>query len=290
MSSKQSGLGKGLSAIFTENSIENENVPVTLKISEVKPNESQPRINFDDESLKELAESIAKHGIIQPLIVKPTVSGIYTIIAGERRFRASKMAGLLEVPVIIKDIDDAKIMEIALVENLQREDLSAIEEAKGYKVLMEAYNFTQDEVAKSVGKSRPYVANSLRLLTLPDAVLDKLNNDEITAGHARTLLSLSSLDDIKRALETTTKQGLNVRQLEQLVKKINFKEIEETKSLKVLKKDVFFNKIETDLEKALSRNIKIISGRNKKGTIQIEFFGEEDLSKIYKQLISIKKK
>ena len=290
MKSKQSGLGKGLSAIFTENSIENENVPVTLKISEIKPNESQPRINFNDESLKELAESIAKHGIIQPLIVKPTVSGIYTIIAGERRFRASKMAGLLEVPVIIKDIDDAKIMEIALVENLQREDLSAIEEAKGYKVLMETYNFTQDEVAKSVGKSRPYVANSLRLLTLPDAVLDKLNNNEITAGHARTLLSLTSLDDIKRALETTIKQGLNVRQLEQLVKKINFKEIEETKSLKVLKKDAFFNKIETDLEKSLFRTVKIVSGRNKKGTIQIEFFGEEDLSKIYKQLINVKKK
>ena len=285
MLSKKGGLGKGLDMIFMENNMENENVPVTLKINELEVNKKQPRTFFNDELLKELADSVLKHGIIQPIVVKPLSSGKYKIIAGERRFRAAKMAGLTEVPVIIKDINEKEITELALVENLQRENLSALEEAKRYKNLMENYDLTQEEVSKSVGKSRPYIANTLRLLNLPNFVIDKLESNEITAGHARAMLSLTSDDDIQMALKTTISQGLNVRQLEQLIKKMNFKELEKPKSLKVIKKDAFFNKIESDLHKKLKRKVKIVSGRRKKGTIQIEFSGEEDLSNVYNMLI-----
>ncbi|MBR2579393.1 MAG: ParB/RepB/Spo0J family partition protein [Clostridia bacterium] len=280
-----SGLGKGLDLIFMENNTESENTPVTLNLDELEANTNQPRTEFNDEALKELADSIAKHGIIQPIVVKPLSSGKYKIIAGERRYRASKMAGLKEVPVIIKDISDAEIMELALVENLQRENLNALEEARGYKSLMDNYGFTQAQVAEAVGKSRPYVANTVRLINLPDAVIEKLENGEITAGHARAMLALSGDDDIKRALETTVSQGLNVRQLEQLIKKMTFKEIEKPKSFKTIKSDVLYKKIESDLQKKLKHKVKIISGKRKKGTVQIEFLGEEDLSNIYKMLL-----
>lgn len=285
MSKKTSGLGKGLDLIFMENNIENENTPVTLNLDELEANKNQPRTDFDDEALKELADSVAKHGIIQPIVVKPLSSGKYKIIAGERRYRASKMAGLKEVPVIIKDISDAEIMELALVENLQRENLSALEEARGYKSLIENYGLTQAQVAETVGKSRSYVANTIRLLNLPKNVVEKLELGEITAGHARAMLALSSGDDIERALKTTISQGLNVRQLEQLIKKMNFKEIEKPKSFKTIKSDVFYKKIESDLQKKLKHKIKIVSGKRKKGTVQIEFLGEEDLSNIYQMLL-----
>ena len=287
MVAKSSGLGKGLDLIFMENNPETENVPVTLKISEIEANASQPRTTFKDEALKELADSIAAHGLIQPIVVKPMATGKYKIIAGERRYRASKMAGLTEVPVIIKDIDESKIMELALVENLQRENLSCIEEAKGYKSLMDVHNFTQEDVAKAVGKSRPYIANTIRLLNLPEIVIEKLENGEISPGHARAFLALNNADDIERALRITILESLNVRQLEELVKKMNFTELEKPKSLKVIKKDAFFSKIESDLEKTLKRKVKIISGRKKKGTVQIEFLGEEDLSKIYQMLTNL---
>lgn len=288
MASKLSGLGKGLDMIFMENNIENENVPVTLKIDEIEANKLQPRTSFKNEPLVELSNSIASHGIIQPIVVKPLSSGKYKIIAGERRYRAAKMAGIVEVPVIIKDIDDKEITELALVENLQRENLSVLEEARGYKMLSETYNMTQEEVSKAVGKSRSYVANTLRLLNLLPEVITSLENSEISAGHARALLSLESEDDVKRALKITISQELNVRQLEQLVKKMNFKEIEKPKSLKAIKKDAFYNKIESDLNKKLKRKVKIVSGRRKKGTVQIEFLGEEDLSDIYNLLIKNK--
>ncbi len=285
---KPSGLGKGLDLIFMQNNPETENAPLYLKITELEANDSQPRFKFNKDALRELADSISEHGLIQPIVVKPLTSGKYKIIAGERRFRASKMAGLPEVPIIIKDIDESEIMELALVENLQREDLSALEEAKGYKALMDAHNFTQENVSKTIGKSRSYIANALRLLNLPDSVMEKLEAEEISAGHARTLLSLNSPEDIEQALKITVSQGLSVRQLEELVKKMNFKELEKPKSIKVIKKDAFFSKIETGLNKKLGRKVKIVSGRRKKGTIQIEFYGEEDLSDIYKTLIKEK--
>lgn len=285
MSEKLSGLGKGLDLIFMENNLESENTPITLNLDELEANSNQPRTEFNDEALKELADSIAKHGIIQPIVVKPLSSGKYRIIAGERRYRASKMAGLKEVPVIIKDISESQIMELALVENLQREDLSVLEEAKGYKSLMDNYGMTQSEVAETVGKSRPYVANTIRLLNLPQSVVEKLEIGEISAGHARAMLALSNEDDIERVLKITISQGLNVRQLEQLIKKMTFNEIEKPKSFKSIKSDVFYKKIESDLQKRLKHKVKIISGKRKKGTVQIEFLGEEDLSNIYQLLL-----
>ena len=288
MAKKLSGLGKGLDMIFMENNIESENAPIFVKIEEIEPNVNQPRTHFDDEKIKELANSVSAHGLISPIVVKPLASGKYKIIAGERRFRASKIAGLSEVPVLIKDIDK-KITELALVENLQREDLSPLEEAKGYKVLVDAYKLTQEDIAKVIGKSRSYIANTLRLLSLPEYVIESLEKKEITAGHARALLGINSEDDIKRALKITVSQSLNVRQLEELVKKMNFKEIDKPKSLKVIKKDAFFSKIESDLHKKLKRKIKIISGRRNKGTIQIEFCGEKDLTDIYNMLTSFEK-
>lgn len=289
MAKKLSGLGKGLDMIFMENNIESENAPIFVRLEEIEPNLNQPRTHFDDEKIKELANSVSAHGLISPIVVKPLASGKYKIIAGERRFRASKIAGLSEVPVLIKDIDDKKIMELALVENLQREDLSPLEEAKGYKVLVDAYKLTQEDIAKIIGKSRSYIANTLRLLSLPEYVIESLEKKEITAGHARALLGINSEDDIKRALKITVSQSLNVRQLEELVKKMNFKEIDKPKSLKVIKKDAFFSKIESDLHKKLKRKIKIISGRRNKGTIQIEFCGEKDLTDIYNMLTSFEK-
>lgn len=273
-----SGLGKGLDMIFMENNPESENVPITLNIIEIEPNQNQPRTDFDDESLKELARSIARHGVIQPIVVKPISSGKYKIIAGERRFRAARAAGLVEVPVIIKDVTDTQVMELALVENLQRENLNAIEEAKGYKALMDNYGFTQIQVAETVGKSRSYVANAIRLLNLPEKVVQKLKIGEITSGHARALLTFENNQDIEKALEATISKNLSVRQLEELVKKTLIKDSEGSKSDEPKGLNAFYEKIESDLYKKFGRKVKIILGKRKKSVIQIEFSDEEDLS------------
>lgn len=278
LAKKMSGLGKGLDMIFMENNPESENVPIILNITEIEPNQNQPRTDFDDESLKELARSIARHGVIQPIVVKPISSGKYKIIAGERRFRAAKAAGLVEVPVIIKDVTDTQVMELALVENLQRENLNAIEEAKGYKALMDNYGFTQIQVAETVGKSRSYVANAIRLLNLPEKVVQKLKIGEITSGHARALLTFENNQDIEKALEATISKNLSVRQLEELVKKTLIKDSEESKSDEPKRLGAFYEKIESDLYEKFGRKVKIILGKRKKSVIQIEFSDEEDLS------------
>lgn len=278
LANKMSGLGKGLDMIFMENNPESENVPITLNIIEIEPNQNQPRTDFDDESLKELARSIARHGVIQPIVVKPISSGKYKIIAGERRFRAARAAGLVEVPVIIKDVTDTQVMELALVENLQRENLNAIEEAKGYKALMDNYGFTQIQVAETVGKSRSYVANAIRLLNLPEKVVQKLKIGEITSGHARALLTFENNQDIEKALEITISKNLSVRQLEELVKKTLIKDSEGSKSDEPKGLNAFYEKIESDLYKKFGRKVKIILGKRKKSVIQIEFSDEEDLS------------
>lgn len=278
LANKMSGLGKGLDMIFMENNPESENVPITLNIIEIEPNQNQPRTDFDDESLKELARSIARHGVIQPIVVKPISSGKYKIIAGERRFRAARAAGLVEVPVIIKDVTDTQVMELALVENLQRENLNAIEEAKGYKALMDNYGFTQIQVAETVGKSRSYVANAIRLLNLPEKVVQKLKIGEITSGHARALLTFENNQDIEKALEATISKNLSVRQLEELVKKTLIKDSEGSKSDEPKGLNAFYEKIESDLYKKFGRKVKIILGKRKKSVIQIEFSDEEDLS------------
>ena len=191
MAGKLGGLGKGLDAIFIENDTNDSNNNVFLKISDIEPNRDQPRKDFNEEALRELADSIATHGVLQPLLVRPLAGGGYQLVAGERRWRASRMAGLSEVPVIIREMTDSEMTQIALIENLQREDLNSVEEALGYKSLMDAYNLTQDEVAKAVGKSRPAVANVMRLLNLPEEIQNMLKEGKISAGHARALLGIA---------------------------------------------------------------------------------------------------
>lgn len=274
MSIKQSGLGKGLSAIFIENDTEDKKTTY-LKISEIEPNRNQPRRDFDADALAELAESIAQHGVLQPLLVRPIDSLGYQIVAGERRWRASRMAGLKEVPVVIRDLTDEEVMEIALIENLQREDLSPIEEAKGYKVLMDTYSLTHEEVSKSVGKSRSVVSNALRLLTLPQKVVDLISEGKITSGHARTLLSLKNEECILKVANMIVEKDLSVREVEKLCKNLNDKLEEKTKRKKL--KNPFFSEVEISLRECLGRKVKVISKNKNRGTLQIEFYNKDDL-------------
>lgn len=219
MAGKLGGLGKGLDAIFIENDTNDSNNNVFLKISDIEPNRDQPRKDFNEEALRELADSIATHGVLQPLLVRPLAGGGYQLVAGERRWRASRMAGLSEVPVIIREMTDSEMTQIALIENLQREDLNSVEEALGYKSLMDAYNLTQDEVAKAVGKSRPAVANVMRLLNLPEEIQNMLKEGKISAGHARALLGIADKENMIKIAKSIAPQDLTVRDVERLAKK-----------------------------------------------------------------------
>ena len=219
MAKKTGGLGKGLGAIFIENDTEDRNATVTLKISEIEPNRSQPRKDFDEKALTELAESIKEHGLIQPILVRPLIGGGYQIVAGERRYRACRMAGLTEVPVTIRELTDEETMELALIENLQRENLNPLEEALGYKSLMEEYSFSQEQVAKAVGKSRSAVANTLRLLNLPEDVTELVKEGKLSAGHARALLAFDDEALMIKTAKSVVDEDLSVRQVEKLAKK-----------------------------------------------------------------------
>ncbi|MCI8387878.1 MAG: ParB/RepB/Spo0J family partition protein [Clostridiales bacterium] len=228
--SKRKGLGRGMESIFLDNSLDAPERTSTLRISEIEPRRSQPRKSFDAESLSQLADSIAANGLIQPIIVRAVEgSDFYQIIAGERRWRAAKQAGLGEVPVVILEADDRKAAEYALIENIQREDLNPIEEAQGFRSLIEDYNLTQEQAAKQVGKSRAAVTNSLRLLELPDNVLDLIANKQLSAGHARTLLALSDKSIISEAANIIVRDELSVRSAEALVKKLNAEPAQEKK-------------------------------------------------------------
>ena len=218
MGLKKGGLGRGLDALFNENATESSNV-ITLKLTEIEPNRNQPRKNFDEAALSELAESIKEHGLIQPIVVSPMASGSYRIIAGERRWRASRLAGLESVPVVIKEIDDKEQYEIALIENLQREDLNAIEEALGYKALIDNYGLTQESVSARVGKSRSAVANALRLLGLSEEEREALKNGIITPGHARALLAIDD-PEIRKMAFALSRAGKSVREIEALAKSL----------------------------------------------------------------------
>lgn len=273
MAIKKGGLGKGLDLIFAENTVESS-AGTVLKINEIEPNRKQPRKEFEAESLRELADSIAMHGIIQPIIVRPIFAGGYEIVAGERRWRASRMAGLKEVPVIVKEMDDKEFMQIALIENLQREDLNPIEEAKGYDVLVKEHNMSQDEVAKTVGKSRPAIANTLRLMALPEYIIQMIEKNEITAGHGRTLLGFKDEEEMKKAAELA-KNGMSVRELEKLQRNLD----KTAKPRKEKTRNNYFVEAELALNSYLGRKIKV-DGTSKKGTIQIEFYGEDDLKAI----------
>lgn len=281
MAKKFGGLGKGLDAIFIENDSEDNNSSIMLRISEIEPNRNQPRKEFDENALSDLAQSISQHGLLQPLLVRPLPMGGYQIVAGERRYRACRMAGLTEVPVTIRELTDTQTMEIALIENLQREDLSAIEEALGYKTLMEEHGFSQEEVATSVGKSRPAVANALRLLKLPESVLEYLREDKISAGHARALLMLSSEEEMIALAEEIYKNDLSVRQAEKLAKK----KPEDNQEKVVERKPSFYSMVELALNESLGRKIKVNKNKGKEGgVLQIEFYSDEELTDLSNKL------
>lgn len=281
MAKKLGGLGKGLNAIFIENDSEDNNGSVTLKISEIEPNRTQPRKDFDEKALSELAESISQHGLLQPLLVRPLTLGGYQIVAGERRYRACRMAGLTEVPVTIRELTDTETMEIALIENLQREDLSPVEEALGYKSLMDEHGFSQEDVATSVGKSRPAIANALRLLKLPDSIMELLKDGSISAGHARALLMLEDEQLMIELAKEIIKKGLSVRQVEKICKKNPKPQNEE----KPEKKPSYYSMVELALSESLGRKIKVAKSKGKEGgVLQIEFYSDEELTEISNKL------
>ena len=282
MAKKLGGLGKGLNAIFMENDAEDNNSTVTLKLSEIEPNKNQPRQDFDETALAELAESISKHGLLQPILVRPIIGGGYQIVAGERRYRASRMAGLSEVPVIIRELSESETMEIALIENLQRENLTPIEEAVGYRTLMDEHGFSQEEVSKAVGKSRSAVANSLRLLKLPEDILKMVSNGVISAGHARAILSLEKEEDMLFLANEIAKRDLSVRQAEKLSKKMNQAEKEPPA---VTVKASYFSEVELALTEYLGKKVSVSPLKNKEGGIlQIEFYSDEELKELANKL------
>ena len=280
MAAKKGGLGRGMNSLLNDNSIDAGGA-VTVNINEIEPNRNQPRKDFDEAALNDLAESIAQHGLIQPIVVRPTIDGRYTIIAGERRWRASRIAGLNDVPVIIKATDDQTLMELALIENLQREDLNAVEEALGFKALIDDFSLTQEEVAKKMGKSRSAVTNSLRLLSLNQDELDALRSGKISAGHARALLSCENAEVRAKMLEMA-KDGASVRELEKMAATAK----KEPKMPKTEKKKAptFYNEVELSLKNELHRKIQIKPTGKGKGTITIEFFSDDELSEFAKKL------
>ena len=275
MAVKNRGLGRGIESIFDENSTYSDKI-VTLNINEIEPNRNQPRKDFDEEALGSLAESISQHGLIQPIIVRPTIGGGYTIIAGERRWRACRMAGLTEIPVVIKDTDEQNLMEMALVENLQREDLNPVEEALGYKSLMDNFGLTQEEVAAKMAKSRSGVANALRLLNLNADELEALRSGKITAGHARALLSAEN-SEIRAKMFESALNGENVRVLEKMAKAKGKPNRKETKP-------TFYNEVELSIKNELHRKAAVKSTGKGKGTLTIEFFSDEELAEFAKKL------
>ncbi|HIR51881.1 MAG TPA: ParB/RepB/Spo0J family partition protein [Candidatus Onthovicinus excrementipullorum] len=279
MAVKKGGLGKGLDALFMDNSTEDAESAHMLSISDIEPNRDQPRKQFDDASLKELADSIAEHGVIQPLLVRPIGGGIYQIVAGERRWRASRLAGLTEVPAVVRELSDSETMEIALVENLQREDLDPIEEAEGIAQLIETYSLTQEAAAQKLGKSRPAVANALRLLHLPQPVREMIRQGKLTQGHARALLSLDDPDAILSAAQEIAEKGLSVREAENLAKEPKSKP---KKPAKTARRPVFIEEAQLALTEYFGRPVKLSGGT--KGKIELEYYSEEDLAELTRKL------
>ncbi|MBQ8237815.1 MAG: ParB/RepB/Spo0J family partition protein [Oscillospiraceae bacterium] len=282
------GLGRGLGALlgdFGDEPQVSSSPYRTLPIYKVEPNPGQPRQDFDEEELQALADSIAEHGIIQPLTVRDLDNGYFQIIAGERRWRAARMANLQEVPVVVVEADDRKAMELALIENLQRQDLNPVEEALGYKSLMEDFGLTQDEAAQKVGRSRPAVANSLRLLGLCPAVLERLRKGELTAGHARAVLTIKSEKKQQETAQKIIALGLSVRQAELLCRNMTREPLPEKPITLAVD---YVAECEKNLSKYLGRGVKIVSGK-RKGRFELEFYGQEDLQNLLDALMQLKK-
>lgn len=288
MAPKKNGLGRGLGSLLADNSIEENNSiqPVKLDIMDIEPNKEQARKQFDEAALSELADSIAQHGVLQPLLVRPIIGGGYQLIAGERRWRASRIAGLTQVPVIIKELTDDEAAVISLIENLQREDLNPIEEAYGFASLIKDFDLTQEEAAQRVGKSRPAVANALRLLKLPQEVIDTVRDGKLSAGHAR---ALAAIDDEKTAIfaaKTVMEKGLSVRETEKLVKALTAEKKEKKK--KAAARNSFFDEVELSLNNSLGRKAKVVTKSGKEsGTLEIDFYDKDDLARIAKVLSAL---
>ncbi len=278
MAVKKGGLGRGLDSLFDEN-LSQKSGSVTVNINEIEPNRNQPRKDFDEQALNELADSIARHGLIQPIVVKPTLDGRYMIIAGERRWRACRIAEVHEVPVIIKDTDDKTLMEIALIENLQREDLNPVEEALGYKALIEDFSLTQEEVSARMGKSRSAVTNALRLLKLTPAELEALRKGVISAGHARALLSVEDISLRQRMLYAAV-EGASVRELEKMAAEQKRKA--KVKSVREI--PTFYKEVELSLKNEIGRKVYIKPTSKGKGTLTIEFYNDEELAAFAEKL------
>ena len=278
------GLGKGVGALLGESALtmqpETEEGLKTLPLQKVEPNPAQPRKYFDPDELQELADSIAMHGVIQPLTVRLLPSGYYQIIAGERRWRAARLAGLTEIPVVVIEADDKKAMELALIENLQRADLNPVEEALGYQQLISEYGMTQEVTAERVGKSRPAVANALRLLSLSPAVLELVEQGRLSAGHARALLTVKSAPEQYAVAMKVINLQLSVRQTENMCK--NLVKATKPKQEKPIAVD-YLAECEKTLSKRLGRGVRIVSGK-RKGRLELEYYGEEDLQRLYELL------
>ena len=280
MASKARGLGKGLGALMGDAALSgNEGNSLLLPISQVEPGLNQPRKFFDEDALHDLADSIREHGIIQPLTVRRLASGYYQIIAGERRWRAARLAGLTEVPAVIIEADDKKVMELGLIENLQREDLNPMEEAEGYEVLMRDHGMTQEDVARRMGKSRPAVANALRLLTLPQGVRPLVEDGKLSAGHARAVLAVKGGEKAQTAFaDLIVKNGLSVRQAEEKAK--TFTLVAEEKPVKPADPNaIYIKEAEESLSGRLGRKVTITSGK-KKGRLELEYYGVDDLNNL----------
>lgn len=273
---RKGGLGKRLDAIYLENESETGSGAVYLKIEDVEPNREQPRTEFDEEALLTLADSIREHGVLQPILVRPIFGGSYQIVAGERRYRASRLAGLTEIPAIIRDLDDLQTMEIALIENLQRENLNPVEEAQGYRTLMEMHGLTQEEVATAVGKSRPVVANALRILKLPEYVQALVSEGKLSAGHARALAGIDDPDVICKLAEEIVERGLSVRDAEKMAKP----QAEKKKKAPVkASKPHYYAEVEMAMTENLGRKVTVSKAKGGKGgVLTIEFYSDDELT------------
>lgn len=285
MANNLRGLGKGLGAIFMENGDQENNEISTIKISDIQPNRSQPRKDFDEAALRELTQSIMQYGVLEPIILRSLIDGGYQIVAGERRYRASMNAGLSEIPAIVKDLSDNEVMEIALIENLQREELNPLEEAEAYASLIDSYNYSQEQVGTIVGKSRSAITNSIRLLTLPAAIKEMVKENKISSGHARALLSVSDNEEkMKKIANEIIEKDLSVRETEKLCKKKD-KKTGEPKPPRQIKKDSFYSEVELALSEYLGKKVVVLPGKEKEsGTLQIDFYSYSDLQDLANKL------
>ncbi|MDD6033881.1 MAG: ParB/RepB/Spo0J family partition protein [Oscillospiraceae bacterium] len=287
---KKSGLGKGLDALFLDNAQDEaeENGSFSVRISEIEPNRRQPRKDFNETALAELADSIREHGILQPLLVRKLETGGYQLVAGERRWRAARMIGLDEVPVIVRDMTEAEVMELGLIENLQREDLNPLEEAAGYQELMTTYGLTQEQVAKRVGKSRSAVANALRVLNLPEQVRPLISSGQLSMGHAKALLGLDNTEELIKLAQLAAEKGLSVREVERLVSKLKAAAGSPPEGEKVMDElSRFYQEMQLAMNEELGRKVKISGRADGKGVLEIAFYGKEDLASIAERLANL---